>query len=233
MLSVMSNKRLQVKQDVRWGDMKVIIPILAVIVLLCVLESQAGECTRHEEFYFQRLAGETVEESDYYTPSQCFYCLGVPRQKFLRWGVAAEKANLFSMRETPDRDRLIEFAGKFLVDSEAQLAAATVLAYQGIREIDDQDVYSILVKHEAKVRQLWYTLASLQDPRVVSYAERRYLDIRGESEPVDAHMRSRLSNIVDCLFHLDLIESRELLAQLASQESDSELAKYIRSISGV
>ena len=216
--------------------MKIFTLSVVVLASALALAACAGECTwGDEEVYFRILAGETIENMSevdraYYTPSQCFYCLGVPRQRYLRWGVAGEKATLFSMRELDHRDRLIKQAEAYLPDQDAQLAAATVLAYQGVREANGFIVFEILVQHESRVRQLWYTLAALQDPRTVGYAEKRYSEIRSESETIDTRTRQRLSDIVDCLFHLN--ESSKVLSKIAEQESDSGLVEYIRSVHG-
>lgn len=212
--------------------------ISAVVLMTLALSARGGECTWHVEAYFQLLAGESVEgmdavESDYYSPSQCFYCLGLPRQNLLRWGVARERTNLFSARKLEYRDRLIGFAEDYLGDPATQVAAATVLAYQGMSEVNGFDVFEILVEPSARVRQLWYTLAALQDARVVEYADRRYREIRGGSEVVDELDRRRLLDIVDCLFHIKTDESRDLLSRLASQETDSRLTEYIGEIAGV
>jgi len=233
-------ERLQLNaMGVRWREMKTATLLFVVFTSLLVLESRAGECTWGDtEVYFRILAGDTIEEMGevdraYYTPSQCFYCIGLPRVNLLRWGVAREKTNLFSARRLEYQDRLISYAEEYLEDPETRVAAATILAYQGIRDANGHDVFAILVEPAARVRQRWYTLASLQDPRAVDYAEREYREIRGSTDSVDEQTRRRLSDIVDCLFHLKLVESRQSLARLANQESDSKLAGYIRSVAGV
>ncbi|MEZ4388052.1 MAG: hypothetical protein R3D98_10850 [Candidatus Krumholzibacteriia bacterium] len=208
------------------------------VLVVLALAAHGGECTWHSEAYFQLLAGDSVEGMDavdreYYTPSQCFYCLGLPRQNLLRWGVEREKANLFSARKLEYRGRLIGFAEEYIRDPATQVAAATILAYQGIHEVDGYDVFEILADPNARVRQRWYTLASLQDARAVDYADQRYHEIRGESEAVDEFARRQLLDIVDCLFHLKSDESRDLLSRLARQETDTQLTKYIREIAGV
>jgi len=218
--------------------MKVATLVFAIFWVVFTPDLQGGECTWHVEAYFQLLAGETVEgmdaiEREYYTPSQCFYCLGLPCQNLLRWGVAREKTNLFSARKLEYCERLIGYAKEYLDNPTAQVAAATILAYQGIREANGHDVFSILAEPSTRVRQRWYTLAALQDPRVIEYAEERYRDIRGASDSIEELERRQLQDIVDCLFHIKSEESRALLARLASHETDSQLAEYIREVAGV
>jgi len=205
--------------------------ILASVFLSGV--SYAGECIRSNEFYLECLEGKRPGDSECQSTTSSFHCIGIPRKWHQRWGIALEKQRLFSMREVPYRDRLIEVAKKHLEDPYARSAAVDVLAFQGIQEVEDVDVFRELTKRRRFEYMLWYILASLQDPRTVTFAETRYLAIRGAADKLDAKSRNSLMEITDCLYHFPSDHSRAVLKRLADKETDEQLRQYIKDTSGI
>jgi len=206
---------------------------MMLVLSVFAAESFAGMCTRSAEFYLECLEGMHVEDSACQSESICFDCLGVPMKHQQRWGNATERKYLFAMRELPYRDRLISLATTYLADPAVRKSAVDVLAFQGVREADDMDIFKELIRHNRSPYTLWYALAALQDPRTIPFAEDKYMAIMGSAESLDAKTRNTLMEIIDCLYHFRTKESRELLASLAAEETDEQLKGYIVRTAGI
>jgi len=209
---------------------------IAAVLLAASLttSSLAGECVRSDEYYLECLEGQQVAYPYAKGASGCLVCIGIPRQLHLRWGSEAEREQLFSKQKFVHRDRLIAVAGKYLVDGDVALVAAQVLAFQGIQEVADVDIFELLTTtYRRSYASLWYTLAALQDPRTISFAEQRYLEIHSEVAEGSSKMRSELLDIIDCLYHFRTEASRAALKRIAAGEEDKNLRQYIRKTVGV
>jgi hypothetical protein len=208
--------------------------VLPAILLLCLSmgSALAGMCMWSPEYYLECLEGKHTGERDCEEPYVCLECVGIPTCYYKRWGNAAERKRLFSMREVPYRDRLIAVAQQYLSDRGTREEAVDVLAFLGVSRIDDVGVFEEVINQDRQY-DLWYTLAALQDPRTIAFAEERFDSVLASGGTIDDEARGQLMDIVDCLYHFRGKESRAALKRMADGVSDEKIKGYIHETAGL
>lgn len=200
-----------------------------VVLITCVNSVHSGECKWGAEFYLTCLEGHNQNSSDCPDPYKSFSCVGIIRKELDRWASDREAKRILEFRNISYHDRLVGLAVAYLDDStsssDTKAVAVEVLAFQGIKTIQDYDVFEMLVKQSQWNMNFitWYVLAALGDARTVDFARQEYKRIRNQGAVRGVPPRPLLMELIDCLYHIPGDEAVELAHELAAGETDKAL----------
>jgi hypothetical protein len=212
--------------------------------LLAVLASPgpavSGECGGKSDLYFveklELFPGtlDVSKDRDLWRLQAIFNCLRHCPDDPRRWAGPIATACLKTMREDPQRERIVAACIPYLGISRdtgprrriAHSAAATIALY-GTSEVEGHDIFLLLTADRRNID--FFAVAALGDRRTLAFLQATYDSLRSaDGGPVES--RDRLEQLLNCLYHVPGDSAVSFARVIAAEEHDSLVVERARRV---